>query len=80
MISSAPSLEDTLSAYSVADSLLAINVGGGVMGFFNDRTGVRFELRYFTSVGRPEVTASFGDARLSQWRASVGLVLKRNLF
>lgn len=74
------SLSDTLGAFRVTDNFLAIGVGGGVMGFFNDRTGVRFELRYFSSVGRPEATASFGNVRLSQWRASIGLVLKRNLF
>ena len=74
------SLADTLSAFHVDDNLFAIDVGGGVIGFLSDRTGVRFELRYFSSVGRPEVSASFGTARLSHWRASVGLVLKRNLF
>jgi hypothetical protein len=62
------------------DNLLAIDVGGGVTGFFNERTGVRFELRYFSSVGEPEGSSSFGTARLSQWRASVGLVLRRTLF
>jgi len=74
------STEDTLTVLSVNDNLLAIDVGGGVMGFFTDRTGVRFELRYFSSIGEPEVAASFGAARLSQWRASVGLVLRRSLF
>jgi hypothetical protein len=64
----------------VDDNLLAIDVGGGVMGFFNDRTGVRFELRYFSSLGEPQGAASFGSARLSQWRASVGLVLRRTFF
>jgi hypothetical protein len=72
--------DDTFNALRVNDNLLAIDVGGGVMGFVNDRTGVRFELRYFSSVGQPEVEASFGSARLSYWRASVGLVLKRALF
>ena len=72
--------DDTLNALRVNDNLLAIDIGGGVMGFFDDRTGVRFELRYFSSIGEPEVAASFGTARLSHWRASVGLVLKRTLF
>lgn len=71
------STNDTLSALPLSDRLLAIDVGGGVMGFFNDRTGVRFELRYFSSVGETDVTASFGDARLSHWRASVGVVFRR---
>ncbi len=70
----------TLNALAVNDNLLAIDVGGGVMGFFNDRTGVRFELRYFSSIGEPEGAASFGTARLSYWRASVGLVLRRSIF
>ncbi len=63
------------------DNLLTVDVGGGVMGFFNDRTGVRFELRYFSSISEPEgFTSSFGTARLSQWRATVGLVLRRTVF
>lgn len=74
------STDAALSDLAVNDNLLAIDVGGGVMGFFNDRTGVRFELRYFSSIGEPEGGASFGTARLSQWRASVGLVLRRSLF
>lgn len=75
------SVNDILDVVQI-DNMLAIDVGGGVIGFFNDRTGVRFELRYFTTVNGPDptVTASFGTARLSQWRATVGLVLKRNLF
>lgn len=74
------SSQTTVNALQVNDDLWAIDIGGGVMGFFNDRTGVRFELRYFSSVGEPSGTASFGTARLSQWRASVGLILKRTLF
>jgi hypothetical protein len=74
------SIDDTLSAFPANDNLLAIDVGGGVMGFFDDRTGVRFELRYFSSIGEPEGFASFGTARLSHWRATVGLVLRRSLF
>jgi hypothetical protein len=74
------STNDTLSALPVNDNLWALDVGGGVMGFFNDRTGVRFELRYFSSLGEPQGAASFGSARLSQWRASVGLVLRRTFF
>jgi hypothetical protein len=62
------------------DKLVAVDVGGGLIGFFNDRTGVRFELRYFSSIGEPEGAASFGTPRLSQWRASIGLVLRRPLF
>lgn len=74
--------DDTLSAFPVKDNLLAIDVGGGVIGFFTERTGVRFELRYFSSVGQPEAgtTISFGTARLSHWRATIGLVLRRSLF
>lgn len=76
------SIDDTLGTFQVRDNLLSVNVGGGVMGFFTERTGVRFDLRYFTSLGEPEVAtrASFGGAQLSHWRASVGLVLRRSLF
>ena len=69
------------SAVSIQDTLAAIDVGGGATGFFNERVGVAWDLRYFRSVGG-EVT---GDTiittdglakQLSFWRANMALVLR----
>jgi len=51
-----------------------INAGGGVMGYFGDRVGLRADLRYFRT--------GFGDfdffdfESVDFWRASIGLVIR----
>ena len=69
------------SAIPIQETLAAIDVGGGATGFFNERVGVAWDLRYFRSVGG-EVT---GDTiittdglakQLSFWRANMALVLR----
>lgn len=56
----------------------AINVGAGVMGFFNDRVGLRGDLRYFRDVhnnaGTNQFNIDFGGFHF--WRASVGVVFR----
>ena len=37
-------------------NLLAYNVGGGAVGFITDHTGVRFDLRYYSSLSRADET------------------------
>lgn len=59
-------------------NLLGFDIGGGAVGFITDRTGVRFDLRYFRHV-RPgeELTGnSFGPVELSYWNASIGFVIR----
>ena len=56
-------------------------VGGGVNGFFNERVGVGWDLRYFRSVGGevtrdPNVTIDGLAKQLSFWRANMALVLR----
>lgn len=55
-----------------------LNVGGGVAGFFNDRFGLRGDVRYFRSLqdNEPddEVDVALGD--FSFWRGTVGLVIR----
>jgi hypothetical protein len=62
----------------VDDNSLGFNVGGGAIGFFTPRTGVRFELRHFRTFER-EPNDFFGDvrSRLSFWRFTVGVVIRR---
>ena len=68
--------EDLLGALTVASTLPAIDVGGGVTGFLSDRIGLLWEVRYFSSVGGEVRGLSFGAERLSFWRASMGLVVR----
>lgn len=70
-------IEDLAGATVVDSDLVGFNVGGGVMGFFNERTGVRLEIRHFRNLTEEEAGVSFRDTRLSFWRASAGLVLRR---
>jgi hypothetical protein len=63
---------------SVNDNSLGFDVGGGAMGFITPRTGIRFELRHFRTFGRqPNEANGEVSARLSFWRASVGVVIRR---
>jgi hypothetical protein len=60
----------------VDDNSLGFNVGGGAIGFFSRRTGVRFELRHFRTFEREP--REFGDvgSRVSFWRFTVGAVIR----
>lgn len=59
-------------------NLLGYNVGGGAIGFITNRTGVRFDLRYFSHVrpGKELVGLSFGPVELSYWNAAIGIVFR----
>ncbi len=68
-------IDDTL--FPVDSKLLGLSVGGGAMGFISRRTGVRFDLRRTQSIrGEGETQNGMERARLSFWRASVGLILR----
>jgi hypothetical protein len=62
----------------VDDNSLGLNLGAGAIGFLSPRTGVRFELRHFRTLER-EVNEATGEmrTRLSFWRATVGVVIRR---
>lgn len=56
----------------------AFNVGGGAVGFFSQRTGVRFDLRYYhTRAGSDDETFSIGTPSLRYMTASLGVVIRR---
>lgn len=64
-------------------NLLGMNVGGGAVGYFTDRVGARFDLRYFRNVRGvsqedPEVPPTLGGepVRLRYWALSIGVVFK----
>jgi hypothetical protein len=59
-------------------NLFGFNIGGGAVGFITDRTGLRFDLRYFRHVRPAEAVPviSFGDIELSYWNAALGVVFR----
>lgn len=64
---------------SVDASVWGVNVGAGAIGFLSDRTGVRFEARYFSTLGRKDLglaTVDVSPARLHYFTASIGLVIR----
>ncbi len=70
-------IDGRLSGLQVASTLPAMDLGGGATGFLNDRMGLSWEVRHFRSVGRhPPRGASFGDERLSFWRANMDVVIR----
>ncbi len=71
------SSNDAVRIFSFDSNLLAMNVGGGAIGFVTPFTGVRFDVRHFRNLS-PDGTATTtsGATRLSFWRASVGVVIR----
>jgi Outer membrane protein beta-barrel domain len=69
---------DSLDLTQVNTNLLGYNVGGGAVGFLNERVGLRFDLRYFSNLKPTDDPESSVTARvhLSYWTGSVGVVLK----
>ncbi len=63
----------------VKANLAGYNVGGGAVGFLSARTGLRFDVRYYRSLNRPDEgpPMSIGPVQLSYFTASVGFVLRR---
>ena len=52
------------------------DVGGGVMGFFNQNVGVRGDIRYFRSFSGDDNVTGLGVSDFNFWRGSVGVSLK----
>lgn len=73
--------------FSARANDLAYNIGGGVIGFFNDRVGIRADLRYFRDIRNDEITAVdrghhdddgsiIGFGRFGFWRAAMGITFR----
>jgi len=63
-------------ALPLNQNLFGYNVGGGAVGFITDHTGLRFDLRYYSSLSRTDETVAFGPVRLRYWMGAVGVVLR----
>jgi len=62
----------------VDDNSLGMNLGAGAIGLLSPRTGLRFELRHFRTFSRDAIeTTGERDARLSFWRVTFGVIIKR---
>jgi hypothetical protein len=72
------STEQVATDLGYTRNLSAINIGGGVVGMLSRRTGLRWDLRYLRGIGSAEGggTSVSGPARLSFWRANMGVVIK----
>jgi hypothetical protein len=72
------SVLDVSVVFPVHSNQGGFNIGGGAVGFLSKRTGVRFDVRYSSSLHRTEQNqVAFGRTHLSYMTASVGLVLRR---
>ena len=62
----------------VDDNSFGMNIGAGAIGLLSPRTGLRFELRHVRTFGN-EINEATGEsgARLSFWRASIGVLIRR---
>ena len=68
---------DPVRGLGYSRNLSAFNVGGGVIGMLSRRTGVRWDLRYLRGIGSAEGGGTLtGGARLTYWRATMGLVIR----
>ena len=55
------------------------NIGGGAIGFLSERTGLRFDFRYHSTLRRGDEAPAFGPVHLRYLTASVGIVFRRGI-
>jgi hypothetical protein len=76
----APAGQD-VEVFPLEANFAGFNIGGGVIGFFSQRTGVRFDVRYFSTLHDterdPVVTARGDPVHLRYMTASIGVVIRR---
>lgn len=71
------SVEDP-GLFPVNSNLAGFNIGGGAVGFLTARTGLRFDIRYHSTLNSTdEGPISIGDVHLRYMTASVGIVFRR---
>jgi hypothetical protein len=72
------SAKDSFDLLPVKANLLGYNIGGGAVGLFTERTGLRFDLRYFSNLKPTDSDESIaiGRVQLRYWTASAGVVFR----
>ncbi|HVL68732.1 MAG TPA: hypothetical protein VM364_15825 [Vicinamibacterales bacterium] len=71
--------EDRAAIFTTNANVLGVNIGGGAVGFLSHRTGIRFDVRYHSTLNTAENAPAFGAAHLRYLTASVGIVLRRGV-
>ena len=74
--------KDLHDVHPIRLNLVGVNLGGGAVGFINDRVGLNFDLRYLRAVQAPDwlkidPAVSIGPIRLRYWTMSFGVVIKK---
>lgn len=73
-----PKVTEFNEVFPFDESFNGFNLGAGAVGFFSQRTGVEFDVRYYRTMrGIEDATANFGETRLSFMTASIGVVMRR---
>jgi opacity protein-like surface antigen len=70
---------DTVFDVQGSRNMLGWNVGGGVMGYFNDHVGLRGDVRYtrgFEDLNTGDVDLDLNEGQLRFWRTSIGVVIR----
>lgn len=63
--------------FPVSVNVPGLNIGGGAIGFLTKDTGLRFDVRYHSTLNRRLEAPTIGDAYLRYMTASVGIVIRR---
>jgi hypothetical protein len=73
-------IDGPLDDDGVSNSDFAFNLGGGVMGYFNDHVGLRGDLRYMRTINSDlsdsDLDPEFGLGDFDFWRLSFGVVFR----
>jgi hypothetical protein len=70
--------DEPLDFFSVNSNLAGFNVGGGAVGFLTQRTGVRFDVRYHSTLRESDPgDIAIGPIRMRYVTATIGLVFRR---
>jgi hypothetical protein len=72
----ASSIDDS-ELLPVKVNVRGVNVGGGATGFLTNKTGLRFDVRYHSTLNRLEGATTLGAAHLRYMTASIGIVIRR---
>jgi hypothetical protein len=71
------SMQDQPPIFAYRANLTGLDIGGGAIGFLSNNIGLRFDVRYFSTLNRTDNVIAFGKTHLSYVTASVGIVYRR---
>jgi hypothetical protein len=71
-------IDDPDELFELNSTDWGVNVGGGVAGFFNDRFGLRGDVRYFRSLqdNEPDDELDIALGSFNFWRGTVGFTIR----